>query len=444
MQLNKVRDYQSSPERNHRSLSDKTGFFFLCILLFIQPFHFITRNKFTYYREFFAALFFILVLLQLQKKGFSFFRRREVFFLILSMLYIILAAFFDSGVSLYGDMDMTAASENLSNINPTIYVLRNAFIYIPMVFYISLRGISWNELKKICIIITLAAPLSIIAFLRYSTGKGIGEIGTIVELGGTGLQYNTYVPYLTFAFITALFVSFQVSRRLFKIFYFSIAFSVFLFLLATTSRQSVLFAIFITMWFFRFLKSKKRFKVLIYLAAAFVCLGLIVSFVSSRYAVHSKLTDRFSSVKSFADTNRIQIMKSGLQMLSTQQYVFGSGLSSVVVGGPHNDYIRWTQRIGVLGMLLSFAPFVLALKYNLKAIIKHNKSIYFLTSSGLFFTLYHSFFGYPRDDAYQSLYVFLGLALWLAVSRVDSVHSRSERAGERGHASRNQQGASLY
>jgi O-antigen ligase len=137
-------------------------------------------------------------------------------------------------------------------------------------------------------------------------------------------------------------------------------------------------------------------------------------------------------------------MKNGLQMLSTQQYVFGAGLSSVIVAGPHNDYIRWTQRIGVLGMLLSFAPFVLALKYNLKAIMKHNKSIYFLTSSGLFFTLYHSFFEYPRDDAYQSLYVFLGLALWLAVSRVDSVHGRSERAGERGYASRNQQGASLY
>lgn len=445
MQLNKVRDYQSSPERNHRSLSDKTGFFILCILLLIQPFHFITQNRITYYREFFASLFLILVLLQLQKKGFSFFRRREVFFLILSMLYIVLAAFFDSGVNLYGDTDMTAASETLSYVNPTIYVLRNAFIYIPMVFYISLRGISWNEQKKICIIITMAAPLSIIAFLRYYTGKGIGEIGNIVKLGGTGLQYNTYVPYLTYAFITALFVSFLVSRRLFKIFYFSIAFSIFLYLLATASRQSVLFAILITMWIFRFLKSKKRFEVLlIYLAAAFVCLGLIISFVSSRYAIHSKLTDRFSSVQSFTDTNRIQIMKNGLQMLSTQQYVFGAGLSSVVVAGPHNDFIRWTQRIGVLGMLLSFAPFVLALKYNLKAIKKHNKSIYFLTSSGLFFTLYHSFFGYPRDNAYQSLYVFLGLALWLAVSRVESVHSRSERAGERGHASRNQQGASLY
>lgn len=286
-----------------------------------------------------------------------------------------------------------------------------------MVFYIALRRLSRNEIAIICAIITIAAPLSIIAFIRNNEIAEIGGIAYILELGGHGLSYNTYVPYLTFPIITALYLAFSVRVRILKIFFFCIAFGILVYLVTSTSRQSVLFVILIMAWFVVASKSKIRLQIILSLFAGVICFELLANYAISHYAVHSKLLDRFSSVPSFVQSSRLLTMKYGLELLSTQEYIFGAGLSSVIFSGPHNDYVRWTQRIGLLGMLLSFTPFVLALRYNLKVIRKRrNDLMYFLTSSGLFFTLYHSFFGYPRDDAYQSLYVFLGLALWLAIS----------------------------
>lgn len=57
-------------------------------------------------------------------------------------------------------------------------------------------------------------------------------------------------------------------------------------------------------------------------------------------------------------------MSKGLDLLSPEDYIFGAGLTSVIVRGPHNDYIRWIQRIGIPGMVLSFLPFVIAFSKN--------------------------------------------------------------------------------
>lgn len=439
MLLNKVCDSQRLMDKNNRSLSDKAGFFILCVLLAIQPFHFITGSKFIYYREFFALLFFVLMLRHLQKSGFSCFRRKEMFFLILFLLFIVFAAFFDSGIDLYGGTDLTLASETLSYLNPTIYILRNAFLYIPMVFYIYLRGLTKKEITIICSIIAIAAPFSIISFLRHKEIIEMGEILSIVELGGHGLSYNTFVTYLTFPFITALYLLIKVQSRVLKILFLGIILIIFSYLLLTASRQSILFVILVAIGVLIFAKLKVRLQLLLFITVGIIFIGIYSNYVTTQYAINPKIIERYSSVQGFAETRRFLKMKRGLELLSAKEYIFGAGLSSVVVSGPHNDYIRWTQRIGILGMILSFAPFFIAFRYNLKDIKKkRNNIIYFLTSSGLFYTLYYSFFGYPRDDAYQSLYVFLGLALWLVVSRVDGIQFASERAGKRGHASRNQ------
>ena len=79
-------------------------------------------------------------------------------------------------------------------------------------------------------------------------------------------------------------------------------------------------------------------------------------------------------------------------------------------------------------MLLSFAPFLVAFRSALQQVrMGGQRAVSLLLASGVFFTLYQSLFGYPRDDAYQSLYCFLGLAIWVALQQPDDDVTRPER-----------------
>jgi hypothetical protein len=73
-------------------------------------------------------------------------------------------------------------------------------------------------------------------------------------------------------------------------------------------------------------------------------------------------------------------------------------------------------------MLLGFYPFFRAVLSiaGLRSLLSHdkkNKSLLLYLTLAILFTLYHSFFGYPREDAYQAVYCFLGLSMWLGVRK---------------------------
>jgi len=395
----------------------KIGFFTLMMLLILQPFHFIVGEFFPYYRELAALIFFLLFLEEVNKKLYSDIIRPEVKYLLLSLIYLCLISLFDSGKSLYGN-DVLLASVYLNRINPTVYILRNSFLYIPMVLYFGIRGIDKREVIKIAIACSVVAPFSVLEFLRKNLMMGIKDLGLLVELGGAGLFYNTYVPYLTFPFVSSLFLCCQLKKM--KILFIGISMFLFFYIFSTTSRQSFLFLILSMLLFYVYIPLKNKIKLNFLLVVLILVGSNFFLFALDGYHISDKLLNRYSGADTFLETSRIQKIFYGLKLLSFHEFFWGAGVSSVVVSGPHNDFIRWLQRIGCLGMLLSFSPFLISMKNILKKnIIYEMDEIYiklyiFLS---LFYTLYHSCFGYPREDAYQSLYSFLGLTLWLGYSR---------------------------
>jgi O-antigen ligase len=129
------------------------------------------------------------------------------------------------------------------------------------------------------------------------------------------------------------------------------------------------------------------------------------------------LINRYFSSE-ISESARYEIMVNGIRELtSVSDWIWGKGLSSVIYSGPHNNYIRFVQRIGLIGMLLTFWPFFYVFKKITSKIIHFRNKKWFDSNMAifsllcLFFTLFHSFFAYPHEDAYNAPYVWLGLAI---------------------------------
>jgi len=135
----------------------------------------------------------------------------------------------------------------------------------------------------------------------------------------------------------------------------------------------------------------------------------------SQFGVSNKLLNKTTSINGLIkdDNGRIDVLIDGITRLSFPEVVFGAGVSSVINSGPHNDFVRWTQRIGIFGAFLAFLPFLTALhgSYKTMRLSTTINSIFIFVV--VFFTIYTSFFGYPREDAYQAPFVWFGFALWL-------------------------------
>jgi len=114
-------------------------------------------------------------------------------------------------------------------------------------------------------------------------------------------------------------------------------------------------------------------------------------------------------------TSRIEIMTDGIERITFKGWFTGEGLTSVLNSGPHNDYIRWTQRLGLLFMIISFLPFFIGANVALKNIKFSKYQLeYLLIFWGLIFVIYNSMFGYPREDAYQAFFCFLAILLFFS------------------------------
>ncbi len=401
-----------------RSVGENLGFLLLLVLLIMQPLHFLIHDKLLYYREMVALAFCVLFFHIFLKKRKYIFQKEEIF-LVVFLFYVLTLSLFDEGVSLYGYVDLSQASQQLSFISPTIYVLRNVALYFPMLFYVSARGLSTKEMAIVCGVISLVAPISVFEFLSTrGIADDLEEIISVFQLGASGLSYNSYVPYLTFPLITSLYLFIISKHGVVKALFLSNFLFLFSYILTSTSRQSVLFSLIVIFWFLVF-SDKQRKRQLAIICGIILIMGIVIwSLLAGGVIQNQRLADRFLSVEGFFNTNRFAKIEAGINLLTPEQYIWGAGVSSVIVAGPHNDYVRWIQRIGILGMILGFLPFLIALGRNWRLLLSDRSDArLLLTSCALLFLFFHSFFGYPRDDAYQSLYVFLGLALWLTVEK---------------------------
>ena len=440
------------------SFWDLLGLYILLLLLTLNPFHFFLFDKMVYYREAISGIFLILCCMKYISKGKETLDQHydagiDIGLVIFFPLILLVFAVLDTGKSLY-ESDITETSLHLKYLNPDLYVLRNALLYVPMVVYFALRGLKGSEIRKIALITLLIAPLSILAFIYFFHLGTITTFGAMVKLQGTGFQYNTYIPYLTFAALSALYLcNTPTSNKLEKYIAFTVLVFLIIYVYLSTSRQSILFVLLTGFIFFVKNDELSLKRKLILLSVFLLCVWTILKLITTDFswesltsfsAAHSISANIDSSdymdnsLNSNIDsprqidyafdkyhtlrTPRWEIMKNGLSLLQPQEYLTGAGLSSVINSGPHNDDIRWLQRIGILGMILGFYPFFRAVFSitALRALInqdKKNKALLLYLMLAILFTLYHSFFGYPREDAYEAAYCFLGLSMWLGVRK---------------------------
>ncbi|MDP1604383.1 MAG: hypothetical protein Q8M03_14090 [Legionella sp.] len=414
------------------TVPDQLGLYALFLLIILNPFHFFLFDKVVYYRELLALIFFGLCCQKFFSCGKSIFNQTyaaqtELFFILLFPALLLFFAMFDPGRNLY-EVDITGASLHLKTVNPALYVLRNAFLYIPMVVYLALRGLTEQEINKLALITVLIAPISVLSFLYHEQIATIFTLPVLTKLGGgSGLNYNSYVPYLTFPALSAMYLMGSASSSKFvKLISLAILIVLFVYICLSTSRQSVLFVVLSAVVFFLYNRESSLVKKLMFLSIAVLCIFISLQALNrhadlknaSEVELHQRMVDKYVTLGGAISTPRIKILQHGLSLLHPSEYLTGAGLSSVINSGPHNDYVRWMQRVGILVMFIGFVPFFLALGqcYRRNYFIKNNAlTLYILLS--IMFTLYHSFFGYPREDAYQAIYCFLGLAVFCGIKK---------------------------
>jgi len=284
----------------------------------------------------------------------------------------------------------------------------------------------------------------------------------LAKLEGVYFNYNSYIPYLTFPIVSAFYLLATDTNKIIKLISFSALIIVSDYVLLSYSRQSFLFTIGCGFVFLSLNKEIVFFKKILFISIYIICVlismkqltkesntdKLIQRYsIGNEYATESA-TDSFKNhplvqnrsyrnklkrnhtikrVERVFNTTRLDIALDGIALLKPTEIITGVGLSSVVNSGPHNDYIRWMQRVGVLVMLVGFSPFFIAgwgafcRSYQER---KNGLQIYLFLA--VCFTLFHSVFGYPREDAYQAVYCFLGLAMWLGISNKGGVLRRRQ------------------
>lgn len=398
-------------------LFDTLGLLCVLLLLVLVPIHYIVSDAgYIYYRELLSgtagacAVLLMLMGRRLGPRG-----RRIALYVFASIAFVVAISAIDSGRKLDASSDVGETSTQLSEggVNQTLYVIRMFVLYVPTFLFLALVRLSPFRFRVLCWTIAIMGPVAILKFLDFYNIATIATLATVLNLEGSGLQYNSFVPHLTFSVIVSLYLFFETRRWTWKLVSAGLAVSVVTYAFVSTSRQASLFCLGAMLMYYYASKESHR-RVRNYLVAA-VILGAIgaISIAFSSGAVGEKLASQ-TSVSGYGDTTgRLSGAWSALTDLTFGQWILGAGLTSVINSGPHNDFIRWIQRIGLPGMLLVELPFVAALLGSYRMLRRSRSALTGLAFLGVAFTLFHSFFGYPRDDAYQMLYSWVGLGLYV-------------------------------
>ncbi len=398
----------------------KWSFGHLVIILFIlvHPFHYVAQTGFSYYREAFSVLFILAGLIEFGKSGISRIPLVPVAFMSAFVLALVAVWLLVLDRQLYNGSDETVL-DDVALANPGLYVIRNATLYLPLTMLAGLLPWRLANLRILAQIIATASIASVVGYLIY---KGVifqpSEIVNVIRYGASGLSYNSYVPYLTFTYACAIFWASQEHRFGYRITPTAICVVLTLYAAASGSRQSTLFIGFTTVsWAFLSPRGSRPLSRILLCGYAAI-LVYILAAVGSTSIENERFATRFLTVESFTESTRASKAAEGANLLTASEYLHGAGLGSVIFGGPHNDYVRWAQRVGIPAMILGFVPYLWAMAVLTRAWLKGVRSVeltFLITACS--FVLVHSMFGYPRDDAFQAPYVYLSLGLCIASQR---------------------------
>ncbi len=389
---------------------DKLSFIAILILFIALPFHSHITSTYGFYREILNLVFILFIILYQIKKPHNLLKDGYFIWCCLWIVYLLICYFFDPEISIYGE-NILQTTVRLSEYSPRMYVLRNLFLYLPLFWLIYLRGLRNNEFILLLTTILLLSPFSYIYFAVNKDIYSFSDYRQLLYSTGHGFSYNDYIPYFTFTFIIGLYLLFYFKKLFLRLLILALTIMSLLFIVSSTGRQSVLFcalAIAVYCYYLKRARLKKVFSVFALLLSIYYL--VIIVFPET-------LINRYFS-SAIIESGRYECIIDGIgRLASASDWMLGKGLSAVISSGPHNNYIRFVLRIGLIGMLLTYWPFFYIFKRIMFEISHFSNKRWFDLNMAIFsllcisFTLFHSFFGYPHEDAFNAPYVWLGLAM---------------------------------
>ena len=384
-------------------------YLFIALVLSIQ-FHFWIIQFFPIYRDVISLLFLCLALHELIKKKkidikFNVFTSYTVF-----VLFLMVLSFYDTDYRLYGsDIKIETATTFISEQFVVFYILRNALLYLPVIFYYYLRRgvLELKFIEDVFFAFNLMLPFTMY-FFTLEVFEVPLTLDSFLLFGQQYIPFNTYVPFLAFPCLIAIYFILNSTNFLSKLYSLLLFLLVFFYSFISSSRQSILFILVLVLYFFwKHMNFKFIFFSLIISFFLFGCLNFLLDNFDLNSEVIGKFITREDNI---FESSRVGKISYGLSLLKPYEFFVGAGISSVPDGGPHNDFIRWIQRTGLFVAFFGFIPFLLLLSNSYRKI--RSNRLYLFVFCSAFFTLFTSFFGYPRDDVFQSLFVFIGLILY--------------------------------
>jgi hypothetical protein len=390
--------------------------------------------KLFFYRELLSIFFIFLSILYLLKNNINFksiFFNKEikVFFLYLIFFLILI---YNATENIDPDFLRIRETKNFF-INKNIiliYVIRNFIIFIPVVFYFYLRGMTNQVIYNFLKIFLLVGFLSHVTkiFLFY-LNNDLNLCIPLIFSRSYG-ENNTYGLILPYLFTISYFLFLKEQKNILRVYYFFIFFYFFVFIILSAGKAIILYA-FLSFIFFSFIYFKK-FKIKnIFFFVSFIFSLIFFSYFSAKLLYSNycalqpapKFISKFYSGKSLPIELELQIFndiflksiderKDMYNEFFSDPYLLknlflGSNSLLYLYSGPHNDYLRHLQRTGLIGTIASFFPilylfYFFLLKSYRKFIFNENSSLVYIFLVGIGTVLYYSLFVYPREDVYAS------------------------------------------
>lgn len=400
---------------------DLVGLWIVLLLIVGVSLHFSLPPWLSLYREVAAALFTALLCL----RGSIRISRETIALLGYVALLSLLAITQAPGRLLYDELGVISEwqAEHL-----LLSQFRSAMLYVPMVIYLSTRGISLKERNRIAWTMTAAIPIALGAFIL---GRGELSLTDLSRTGGNELGYLDFLPLLAFYGLASCYLLQMKQKPLARLVAFTVLWLLATLLVLSSGRQNVVWMI--VMFAINMLTTEgrtRRTTIMATLVAACVIGAAATTYVMT-YGASAKFLDRFTSIDGFldlspteleSDSTRTALALTGLKMIKPTEWPLGIGLESCPGPGPHCDYIRQVMRGGLLLVIVGYMPCAMAIRRGWRAKRRERRSPLSPWMCGMaFFPIFFALFGFPREDACKAFASFLGLGLCIALDRSTSI-----------------------
>ncbi|MDC3175344.1 O-antigen ligase family protein [Candidatus Pelagibacter sp.] len=427
--------------------SSKLALLYLFIWSLCFHSHILLTKQFLFYRELISFLFLILSIWYLVKfKLWSELFKKEILILLIPYSIFIIIIILNPGDL---DPEYVKSSRVLtSELNDEIlisYIIRNFILFVPILLFFFMKGLSENEIQIILKIYFVLGILNLYIFLNNSLETHNTSILEFLIYNNIYSENNNHTPLISGLFAIGTYLSIK-EKNNYLFILFSLLSSFYFYLIFLSSGKAAIIFSILSLIFFMivFFKNKiKLFTFLFILVSTFYIFHLsFSSYIEINkeklnlegaqfkncpweferclerrprlltenefiYPIFDKdlerlnLNPRIEIYKEFFNSNTTVIKE------NKKEFWFGNGSLSMMFSGLHNDYMRIYFRTGILGLIFSFIPifyffFIFFIFSYQQYFYKKRTDIIYLLFILLTFIPYYSLFAYPRESTYQS------------------------------------------